>query len=88
MKELRVQYRGRPYRVLVAFNRRAAIPLIGGNKTGKRRWCNEFVPIADRLYNEPLEMLRRDCSMAKNFRELEAKMSPGREHARVQKHRR
>lgn len=38
MKELRVQHRGRPYRVLFAFDpRRVAILLIGGNKTGKRR---------------------------------------------------
>jgi hypothetical protein len=61
MKELRVQHRGRPYRVLFAFDpRRAAILLIGGNKTGKGRWYKEFVPIADRLYDEHLETLRRE----------------------------
>lgn len=59
MKELRVQHRGRPYRVLFAFDpRRAAILLIGGNKTGKKRWYLEFVPLADRLYDEHLETLR------------------------------
>jgi hypothetical protein len=36
MKELVVQHRGRPYRVLYAFDpRRSAILLIGGDKTGK-----------------------------------------------------
>jgi hypothetical protein len=63
MKELRVQHRGRPYRVLFAFDpRRTAILLIGGNKTGKGRWYKEFVPIADRLYDEHLETLRREAS--------------------------
>jgi hypothetical protein len=61
MKELRVQHRGRPYRVLFAFDpRRTAILLIGGNKTGKGRWYKEFVPIADTLYDEHLETLRRE----------------------------
>jgi hypothetical protein len=61
MKELRVQHRGRPYRVLFAFDpQRTAILLIGGNKTGKGRWYKEFVPIADRLYDEHLKTLRRD----------------------------
>lgn len=61
MKELRVQHRGRPYRVLFAFDpRRTAILLVGGNKTGKKRWYREFVPLADRLYDEHLETLRRE----------------------------
>lgn len=61
MKELRVQHRGRPYRVLFAFDpRRTAILLIGGNKKGQGRWYKEFVPIADRLYEKHLETLRRE----------------------------
>lgn len=61
MKELRIQHRGRPYRVLFAFDpRRTAILLIGGNKTGRGRWYKEFVPVADRLYDEHLETLRRE----------------------------
>jgi len=38
----------------------SAILLIGGNKTGKGRWYKEFVPIADRLYDEHLETVRRE----------------------------
>lgn len=61
MKELRIQHHGRPYRVLFAFDpRRAAILLIGGDKTGKGRWYQQFVPVADRLYDEHLETLQRE----------------------------
>lgn len=61
MRELRVQHAGRPYRVLYAFDpRRCAILLIGGEKTGRDRWYDEYVPIADRLYDEHLETLRKE----------------------------
>jgi hypothetical protein len=61
LKELRVQHRGRPYRVLYAFDpRRSAILLVGGDKTGHERWYETFVPIADRLYDEHLETLRQE----------------------------
>ena len=61
MRELRVQHRGRPLRVLYAFDpRRTAILLIGGDKTGNDRFYEEYVPIADSLYDEHLEALRRE----------------------------
>jgi hypothetical protein len=61
MKELIVQHAGRPYRILFAFDpRRCAILLIGGDKTGNQRWYEENVPIADGLYDEHLETLRRE----------------------------
>ncbi len=61
MRELRVQHRGEPYRILYAFDpRRTAILLIGGRKTGDDRWYDEFVPVADRLYDEYLEELQRE----------------------------
>jgi len=61
MRELRVQHKGEPYRVLYAFDpRRAAILLIGGNKTGDDRWYETFVPLADRLYDEHLELLKKE----------------------------
>ena len=47
--------------VLYAFDpRRAAILLIGGDKTGNDRWYEENVPFADRLYDEHLEALRKE----------------------------
>lgn len=58
MRELRIQHRGAPYRVLYAFDpRRTALLLIGGIKTGHSRWYEEFVPIADALYDEHLRAL-------------------------------
>jgi hypothetical protein len=61
MRELRVQHKGDPYRILYAFDpRRAAILLIGGNKTGDGRWYETFIPIADRLYDEHLVQLEKE----------------------------
>lgn len=62
MRELRVQHEGRPYRLLYAFDpRRAAILLIGGDKTGLGdRWYVEFVPKADALYDAHIEMLKAE----------------------------
>jgi hypothetical protein len=61
MRELRVQHRGEPYRILYAFDpRRTAILIIGGMKTGDDRWYDKFVPLADRLYDEHLDELRRE----------------------------
>lgn len=55
MRELRIQHRGAPYRVLYAFDpRRRAILLIGGFKMGDDRWYEKMVPIADDLYDEHL----------------------------------
>jgi hypothetical protein len=59
MRELRIQHRGRPYRVLYAFDpRRVAILLIGGDKTGDDRWYETYMPIADSLYDECLRDLK------------------------------
>jgi hypothetical protein len=61
MRELRPQHKGKPYRVLYAFDpRRMAILLIGGDKTGNSRWYEQFVPLADRLYREHLETLEKE----------------------------
>jgi hypothetical protein len=52
MRELRVQHKGRPFRVLYAFDsRRVAILLIGGDKTGDDRWYRKFIQKADRIYD-------------------------------------
>lgn len=60
MKELIIQHAGRPYRVLFIFDpRRCAILLIGGDKTGNDRWYEEFVPQADKIYDEHLADLAR-----------------------------
>jgi hypothetical protein len=59
MKELRTQHRGKPYRVLFAFDpARTAMMLIGGDKTGDARWYERMIPIADRLSGEHLTRLK------------------------------
>ena len=61
MRELRTQHASRPYRTLYAFDpRRAAILLLGGDKTGDDRWYETQVPRADRLYDEHLEILQQE----------------------------
>jgi hypothetical protein len=60
MRELRIQHKGRPYRVLYAFDpRRMALLLIGGDKTGSDRWYEENVPIADKLFAQHLTELKQ-----------------------------
>ena len=61
MRELRTQFGGRPLRTLYAFDpMRKAILLIGGDKTGNDRWYDEYAPMADDLYDEHLEELRKE----------------------------
>jgi hypothetical protein len=61
MRELRVQHKGRPYRVLYAFDpRRAAILLIGGDKTGDDRWYEVNVPLADEIYDRHIAALKKE----------------------------
>jgi hypothetical protein len=60
MKELRP--RGGNLRILFAFDpRRAAILLIGGDKTGRwQTWYARMIPVADDLYDEHLATLRKE----------------------------
>jgi hypothetical protein len=61
LRELRIQHGGRPYRILYAFDpERAAILLIGGDKTGNDRWYEVHIPLADRLYDEHLKELEEE----------------------------
>ena len=61
MRELQVQSGGRPIRVFYAFDpRRTSILLIGGDKTGNDGFYEEYVPVADNLYDEHLEELRKE----------------------------
>jgi hypothetical protein len=61
MKELRPVASGN-VRVLFVFDpRRHAILLVGGDKTGRwRSWYDEYIPIADDLYDEYLRELREE----------------------------
>ncbi len=60
MKELRVQFRGDPWRILFAFDpRRVAILLVGGNKRGDKRWYKKHLPIADERFRRHLKRLEQ-----------------------------
>ena len=66
MKELRGQSGERLLRVLYAFDpRRAAILWIGGDKSGNDRWYKEFIPIADRLFDNHLRALKKESRREK-----------------------
>ncbi len=61
MKELRVQHRGQPYRILYAFDRRReALLLLGGTKAGDGRWYRRAIPRAEAIYARHLEDLEDD----------------------------
>ena len=50
-----------PLRTFYAFDpRRVSILLIGGIKTGNDRFYEEYVPVADALYDDHLEELREE----------------------------
>ncbi|MCY4462619.1 MAG: type II toxin-antitoxin system RelE/ParE family toxin [Albidovulum sp.] len=59
MRELRAQSAGNPIRIFYAFDpKRAAILLIGGDKTGDDRFYERLLPRVDRLYDEHLQELK------------------------------
>lgn len=51
LKELRVQSNGRPFRIFFLFNhKRNAIILIGANKAGKKKFYEEMIILAEKIY--------------------------------------
>ena len=50
-------------RVFYAFDpRRSAILLIGGDKTGDKRFYDRMIPVADDLYDQHLAQLEKEKS--------------------------
>lgn len=61
LRELRIQHKGKPYRILYAFDpKRTAILLIGGNKGGDDRWYRKHIPIAEKLYDRHLKTFEEE----------------------------
>ena len=61
LKELRVQYRGEPYRILFAFDpRREALLLVGGNKAGDKRFYKTMIPKAEAIFQKHLDSLKKE----------------------------
>ena len=60
LRELRVQSKGKTIRIFYAFDpRRTAILLVGGIKSGAR-FYKDMVPLAERLYDDYIEELKRE----------------------------
>ena len=61
MRELRPSDGRSPIRIFYAFDpRRTSILLIGGHKTDNDLFYRQYVPIADRLYDQYLEELHQE----------------------------
>ena len=61
IKELRTQLHGNPLRTFYAFDtRRKAILLIGGCKSGDKRFYERMVPLANKLLDEHLQEIERE----------------------------
>lgn len=63
MKELRIQSKGRPFRLFFAFDpKRRAILLLGGNKQADKRFYKRLIPVADALFDRHLKELQHEES--------------------------
>ena len=61
MRELRIQSQGNPIRIFYCFDpKRDAILLIGGDKTGDKRFYERMIPIADQLYDIYLIEIKKE----------------------------
>lgn len=59
MRELRVQSKGRPLRILYTFDpKRQAYVMLGADKTGDNRFYDWAVPAAEKIYEEYLRNLQ------------------------------
>ena len=53
-----MQHQGQPYRILYAFDpAREALLLLGGNKSGDKRWYRKAIPRAEAIFVRHLEDL-------------------------------
>lgn len=61
MKELRVQWCGKPYRLFFVFDPlQRAVVLCGGDKTGRKRFYGDLIRHADTQYSLYLDELERN----------------------------
>ena len=56
LRELRIQSKGRPFRIFYLFDAaRQAVLLIGGDKTGDKRFYSTHIAAAERVYEEYID---------------------------------
>ncbi|MBX9772758.1 MAG: type II toxin-antitoxin system RelE/ParE family toxin [Candidatus Obscuribacterales bacterium] len=71
LKELRFSYKGAPIRILFAFDpRKQGVIILGGDKTGDKRWYEKNITIAEKLYATHLE---KQCKQREPVKEEKAK---------------
>ncbi len=59
LKELRIQSKGRPFRVFFVFDpKRNAVLLVGGDKTSDKKFYLKMIARAEKIYIEYLEDLK------------------------------
>jgi hypothetical protein len=60
LRELRIQANGKPVRVFYAFDpERQAVLLIGGDKSGDKRFYDRMVPMAEKIWKQYLKEMGR-----------------------------
>lgn len=60
LKELRLQHKREPIRILFAFDpKQQAVIILGGSKQADKRWYETNIPIAEKLFSEYLERQRK-----------------------------
>ncbi len=61
LKELRVQHKSEPIRILFAFDpKQKAVIILGGSKQADKRWYDVKIPLAEKLFFEYLERQRNE----------------------------
>jgi hypothetical protein len=61
LKELRFDYRRDPIRILFAFDpNQQGVIILGGNKTGDKRWYRDNIPIAEQLFLAHVNSLKKE----------------------------
>ena len=66
MKELRFIYRRDPYRFFFAFDPdRQAVVLVGGNKSGDKRFYERLIPVADARFADYLRQQTEEAHRTK-----------------------
>jgi hypothetical protein len=61
LKELRFVHNGAPIRILFAFDpKQQGVVILGGDKTGDKRWYKTNIPVAEKLYAEHIEKQKKE----------------------------
>ncbi len=72
LKELRFEFQNAVIRILFAFDpKRQGVIILGGDKSGDKRWYEKKIPIAERLFDLHLEKQRKEDEARKKGLKVE-----------------